>query len=162
MIVVLSSYPDHGRGPKLLRLKEAPQFSHREEPFLCFQRRAPGDVLLVSQPDQVLSEAHTQDREGSALGTKILGSAQRRFGGALLQHGSLLLERSAFAPELAGWRDLTGAVVSSGELVTGLADSVAKAFASRLIHCPLPMNLQLIVREFANSKYGAAGWTNRR
>jgi lipoate-protein ligase A len=52
------------------------------EPFLCFQRRAKGDVLLGSH--------------------KIAGSAQRRKFGALLQHGSVLFERSRFAPELFG------------------------------------------------------------
>ena len=39
---------------------------------------------------------------------KILGSAQRRSRGALLQHGSLLLETSPAAPELPGLSDLAG------------------------------------------------------
>jgi lipoate-protein ligase A len=56
--------------------------------FLCFHRRAPGDVLLG--PD------------------KIAGSAQRRRRGAILQHGSLLVRRSAAAPELPGLEDLAG------------------------------------------------------
>lgn len=50
--------------------------------FLCFQRRSDGDVV---------SGAH-----------KVLGSAQRRTRGAILQHGSLLLKASRFAPALAG------------------------------------------------------------
>ena len=36
----------------LLRLTESPSSHAREEPFLCFQRRAPGDVLLIDQPDR--------------------------------------------------------------------------------------------------------------
>jgi lipoate-protein ligase A len=56
------------------------------EPFLCFQRRSPGDVLL-----------------GRA---KICGSAQRRRKGAVLQHGSLLWRASPAAPELPGVADL--------------------------------------------------------
>ena len=48
------------------------------EPFLCFQRRSPGDVLVG--------------------GVKVAGSAQRRCRGAVLQHGSLLLARSPAAP----------------------------------------------------------------
>ena len=48
------------------------------EPFLCFQRRSPGDVLIGR--------------------TKVCGSAQRRRNGAVLQHGSLLWRTSPAAP----------------------------------------------------------------
>lgn len=54
--------------------------------FLCFERRSAGDVV-----------AHD---------TKLLGSAQRRKHHALLQHGSLLLERSTYAPSLDGTKEL--------------------------------------------------------
>ncbi len=56
------------------------------EPFLCFQRRSPGDVLIGQ--------------------TKICGSAQRRRYGAVLQHGSLIWQTSAAAPELPGVADI--------------------------------------------------------
>jgi lipoate-protein ligase A len=57
------------------------------EPFLCFQRRSPGDVLMGGSK-------------------KICGSAQRRRNGAVLQHGSLLWRTSPSAPELPGVADL--------------------------------------------------------
>lgn len=57
------------------------------EAFLCFQRRSPGDLVLK--------------------GMKIGGSAQRRKKNALLQHGSLLLQKSDKATELAGIEDLS-------------------------------------------------------
>jgi lipoate-protein ligase A len=53
----------------------------QEDRFLCFDRRATGDVV-VPGPD------------GTAAGPlepKVLGSAQRRLAGAVLQHGSLLV-----------------------------------------------------------------------
>src|SRR5208337_3410065 len=56
------------------------------EPFLCFQRRSPGDVLIGQ--------------------TKVCGSAQRRRKGAVLQHGSLLWQTSPAAPELLGVADI--------------------------------------------------------
>jgi len=56
------------------------------EPFLCFGRGDPRDIVLS--------------------GSKIVGSAQRRRKGAILQHGALLLERSAHAPEFPGLFDL--------------------------------------------------------
>lgn len=60
---------------------QAPASSKAAE-FLCFNRRSCGDVVW-------------QER-------KIMGSAQRRRPGALLQHGSLLLAPSPHAPELEG------------------------------------------------------------
>ena len=61
-------------------------------PFLCFLRRSPGDILVSST-------------DGS-IETKIVGSAQRRARGAVLQHGSILFAQSPFAPELLGLREL--------------------------------------------------------
>lgn len=58
-----------------------------EGPLLCFDRRAVGDVV-VPVPD---------GRFGSDA--KILGSAQRRLRGAVLQHGSLLLAANRLVPE---------------------------------------------------------------
>ena len=76
------------------------------EPFLCFQRRSPGDLLAA--------EEH-----------KVCGSAQRRRRGALLQHGGLIFARSESAPELAGLQDSF-----SSEL--GLTDP---EFQQRLMEC---------------------------
>jgi lipoate-protein ligase A len=162
IITVLSSLAEPGHGSTLLRLDTSPKIAERDERFLCFQRRAAGDVLLVREPEQVGPAAQFADDVRAPLGTKILGSAQRRFRGALLQHGSLLLERSPSAPELAGWRDLTGAAVSTGALGQALAAKVADIVAGRLIQCPLPMKLQSVAAELANHKYGAITWTNRR
>ncbi len=50
--------------------------------FLCFQRRSCGDIVCE--------------------GYKVVGSAQRRFGSSVLQHGSILLDTSPHAPELVG------------------------------------------------------------
>ncbi|GAB4132414.1 MAG: hypothetical protein Kow0040_13110 [Thermogutta sp.] len=61
-------------------------------PFLCFLRRSPGDILVKSAD--------------GAFETKIVGSAQRRERGAVLQHGSILFAQSPFTPELPGLREL--------------------------------------------------------
>ena len=62
------------------------------EPFLCFLRRSPVDIVVN--------------------GDKIVGSAQRRSATGLLQHGSLLLRRSQSTPELCGLLDTTSGSVS--------------------------------------------------
>ncbi len=68
----------------------------RPEPFLCFLREAAPDLVFQ--------------------GHKVLGSAQRRRRGAVLQHGSLLLRRSEFLPELPGLCDLAAGFAWSAEL----------------------------------------------
>lgn len=54
--------------------------------FLCFSRRSCGDIVCN--------------------GFKVVGSAQRRLGSSVLQHGSILYDRSEFAPELPGLAQL--------------------------------------------------------
>ncbi len=49
---------------------------------VCFLHQTPGDLLID--------------------GSKVAGSAQRKMRGALLQHGSILLRKSEFAPHLPG------------------------------------------------------------
>lgn len=56
------------------------------EPVLCFAREDENDLVLC--------------------GHKVLGSAQRRRRGAILQHGGLLLKASPITPELLGIADL--------------------------------------------------------
>jgi lipoate-protein ligase A len=67
------------------------------QPFLCFQRRSPWDVVLED--------------------AKIIGSAQRRRRRIVLQHGSLLLDRSPAAPELPGLHDFTAQPLDPRKLV---------------------------------------------
>ena len=56
-----------------------------EEGFLCFNRRSPLDLVVG--------------------GSKILGSAQRRGSGGILQHGSLLMKASDHYPAIRGIED---------------------------------------------------------
>jgi lipoate-protein ligase A len=60
--------------------------NEKKDPFLCFLRRTPVDLLVGMH--------------------KILGSAQRRSTTGLLQHGSLLIRHSLSTPRLLGLLDL--------------------------------------------------------
>jgi lipoate-protein ligase A len=131
----------------LRRLDCKPQASSKQEPFMCFARRACGDVLLL-------------DTYGNE--SKLLGSAQRRHYGSILQHGSLLMEKSPFAPELAGWLDLTGMQLAMDRLVDRLSAAIAEALALRAIPGRFPSELQSNAEEIATSKYGGPTWTKRR
>ena len=67
--------------------------SKSNEPFLCFHRRTPVDVVLGGDQGQ---------------DHKVLGSAQRRVKTGLLQHGSFLIEKSLEYRSLLGVEDLGG------------------------------------------------------
>ena len=128
------------------RLNEAALVQMEGEPFLCFQRRAVGDVLL--------------DRY------KICGSAQRRRRGAILQHGSVLLARSSAAPELLGVVDLTDSQATSQLTPMTLAEVWIHIWRSKL--SPLEPygayssdDVELADVQ-ASAKYASAAWTNRR
>src|SRR5437667_354501 len=58
-------------------------------------------------------------------GAKIVGSAQRRRKGAVLQHGSVLLRRSLFALELPGIAELAGVEIRPKELALASAELVS-------------------------------------
>ena len=62
------------------------------EPFLCFLRSDPRDLAAI---------------DGELDGyPKVVGSAQRRRRGTILQHGSILLRRSDLLPDMLGICDL--------------------------------------------------------
>jgi len=109
------------------------------EPFLCFQRRAEGDVLLGEH--------------------KVVGSAQRRRRGAVLQHGSLLLRRSEFAPELAGVADLAGCEIEADWLIDRWLEQLAESAGFRWISGG-PPNEQ--IARILQEKYLSAAWNRRR
>jgi lipoate-protein ligase A len=108
---------------------------------LCFHHFAPGDVLV-----------------GSA---KVVGSAQRRHHGALLQHGGILLGQSPYAPSLPGIRELTDRIVTPH----ALQDAVVLSFSTALqasVQVGSLNSYQHEIRQLANAKYRTPRWNCRR
>jgi lipoyl(octanoyl) transferase len=125
-----------------------------EEPFLCFQRRACGDLLLESPPAAATNSP--------PLAYKILGSAQRRHRGAILQHGSLLIARSPRAPELPGWEDLTGGILPLGELTASLVRQLSGLLPVDSRTTELSVATFKRAREIEQVRYSSRSWTARR
>lgn len=121
------------------------------EPFLCFARRTSADVVL---PTTLAAEPPV----------KIVGSAQRRRRGAVLQHGSVLLDRSPAAPELAGIEQISGVSLSPAWLTEKW--SVALAAALHLDLSPFDSQSDELVmkraEELRSDKYADSAWTRRR
>jgi lipoate-protein ligase A len=86
------------------------------EPFLCFARQDSHDVTLN--------------------GHKIIGSAQRRRRGAILQHGSLIQRASDFARHLQGLADLCPSELPV-DLSRKLSDHVAQAISESCVESSL-------------------------
>lgn len=122
---------------------------HTEEPFLCFARRTSADIVLRSDCSDSSS-------------AKIVGSAQRRRRGAVLQHGAVLLDASRFAPELAGITDLTGTPLTPETLIEPWQDALAASLKLQFIHAQSERDLHEQAQRLQREKYSSRAWTERR
>ena len=117
-------------------------------PFLCFQRRTADDLVVA--------------------GYKVVGSAQRRTAGAVLQHGSILLYASRFAPELPGIADLTGRPCRVDQLLQLLAATIPTTIHeqaeghARWSPSVLTAQEQQRAAEIAETRFADPRWTGRR
>jgi lipoyl(octanoyl) transferase len=109
-----------------------------EEPFLCFARGHSLDIVLGGQ--------------------KLAGSAQRRVAGAVLQHGSLILERSELQE--------SAAVLDRVQIdAERLGDRVAKRFADANGISLIPGEWTAFELERAKlhtTRYNSPAWIRRR
>lgn len=119
------------------------------EPFLCFVRGTPCDVVLEAK-----NTPHGP--------VKIVGSAQRRRRGAVLQHGAILLAASTSAPELAGIADLTGLALDVERLQSGLAGHILAATELTPTRSKLDSTAAETAFRVCKSRYAEGIWNRRR
>ena len=110
--------------------------------FLCFQRRTSED-LIVS-------------------GYKVLGSAQRTARHAILQHGSLLMRASRWAPQLPGVIDLSSRPISIGRLAERFADALAVALSVDWRVGEISLVERGRAAEIATERFASKRWLTRR
>ncbi len=108
-------------------------------PFLCFQRRTSGDLVVG--------------------GEKVAGSAQRRRRGAVLQHGSILLAMSRWAPELPGIRDISGVDLTAKGLARLMVSRFAQSFGLVARVDQLTSLEQADAQWFESQRYSHEHWT---
>lgn len=111
-------------------------------PLLCFRGSDPEDLVWQ--------------------GHKIVGSAQRRREGVLLQHGSILLGRSPDVPELPGLRDLSGPDGAPEAWAGALAPAIAEALGLVPESSDWPAGLRDRADELERSRYRDPAWTASR
>jgi lipoate-protein ligase A len=111
-------------------------------PFLCFADRDADDVIVD--------------------GVKIVGSAQRRRSGAVLQHGSLLLSRSRTTPELPGLADLVGSTDDGATWGATLAGLLADALDLETVRDVIRPDEAAGAAWLVQNRYADSSWTRRR
>jgi lipoyl(octanoyl) transferase len=92
--------------PTEVRAEPVP--SHADRGFLCFARATELDLV--------------------AAGRKIVGSAQRRTPGRILQHGSILLRNHPLQPGTSCVEELAGRATTPEELAASLVEAFASVF----------------------------------
>ena len=119
--------------------------AEQEEPFhgaLCFQHLTAGDLVIGRD--------------------KVVGSAQRRRQGALLQHGGILLAASPHAPVLPGIRELAGRSLTAAEVCTAFQDRLAQETGWILTPGTWTPAEQERIAELVGRKYGQSTWNGKR
>jgi lipoate-protein ligase A len=119
-----------------------PADCERSRPLLCFSDRSPEDILFQ--------------------GIKIVGSAQRRRGGAVLQHGSVLLARSCQTPELAGLCDVADLSADPREWADRLTAWIGKTVGQNWVAVRVPEEIRVRARERGVNRYSDPAWTGIR
>ena len=114
---------------------------------VCGRERKLGDALCFEH--QTAGDLVSGD-------SKVVGSAQRKLRGALLQHGGILLRRSASTPSLPGLFELTGVTIEPEDLAARLAEKFA---ATPGDWTPAEMVLRATL---AAGKYGHPAWNEKR
>jgi lipoate-protein ligase A len=114
----------------------------RHSDVLCFQQLMPDDLLCG--------------------GAKVVGSAQRKYHRALLQHGSILLARSEHTPALPGLRELTGADLTSEAVRTAVVDELTAATGWRIVLENWTEEERAAVAQLVEQQYGTATWNEKR
>jgi lipoyl(octanoyl) transferase len=114
----------------------------KKRPFLCFTDIDPEDIVTD--------------------GVKVVGSAQRRRGGAVLQHGSLMLARSYRTPELLGVCDVADESAGNHDWSDRLLARIPPALGLRRLEAQVPPEARARALELQHARYENPMWTGLR
>lgn len=134
----------YGKPPE--KVVAATTESRHTEPFLCFERRTDGDVVLC----------------GSAIRPKIAGSAQYRNKNGMLQHGSVLLACSPSTPHVPGIAECTGRLLDPAKLIAVWQDRLEKSLGFRCQPFELFPEAIPEIETIAAARYRNAEWSWKR
>lgn len=120
-----------------------PDIASKHGDVLCFQQYAVGDVLCH--------------------GKKVVGSAQRKYRQALMQHGSILLAQSEHTPALPGIRELAGITIADATLCEAVRSSLQCEMANWRMEDDVWTEQEMrLTAELAAEKYSNSAWNEKR
>jgi lipoate-protein ligase A len=111
-------------------------------PVLCFRHQTAGDLLVN--------------------GGKVAGSAQRKWKGALLQHGSILFRTSPLAPDLHGIEELAETKIDVRQFMVNFERQLCEAFDWQLKSDDWTPEELKTSRTIEVEKYGSSDWNQKR
>ena len=129
-------------GVRLAAHRDATGRLGAQNAFLCFQRRSDDDLVFG--------------------GYKVLGSAQRRTRHCVLQHGSLLLKASPWAPQIPGLVDLSNRSIGAECIARELINAMAADWGITWLPADDGMIAKRDVDEIIKERFGDPEWLHRR
>jgi lipoate-protein ligase A len=94
--------------------------------------------------------------------SKIVGSAQRKQRGALLQHGGILLSGSPYTPDLPGIRELSGHGLTVPETCASVRQAFAEETGWEIVSGGWTATERQAIAELAANKYSQEWWNRKR
>jgi lipoate-protein ligase A len=95
-------------------------------------------------------------------GRKVVGSAQRKQRGAMMQHGGVLLAQSPFTPSLPGIRELAGVEVTADALGAAILARLRDRLGWTLKPGNRTAEDERAASELARNRYADPAWNRRR
>jgi lipoate-protein ligase A len=115
---------------------------HHPSGPLCFHHFTAGDLMI-----------------GQA---KVVGSAQRKLRGALLQHGGILLAQSPYTPSLPGIREIIGRDLKVESLCAAVQRAFERDTGWTLVPQDVSADERRCVEDLVETRYDAAEWNEKR
>jgi lipoyl(octanoyl) transferase len=110
--------------------------------FLCFKQQTQGDLRCA--------------------GHKVVGSAQRKYRQALLQHGAILLASSEHAIQLPGLKELIGVELSLDQLQREILGAFQFETGWQVRQAQWSPDEENAIREKVLEQYGSSVWNEKR
>jgi lipoate-protein ligase A len=123
---------------------------------------APESVVQEAKHGEVLCFLHHTPGDLRIGPHKVVGSAQRRQRGALLQHGAVLLAASPHTPALPGVAELCGRRLSVMEVAGAVKESFVRQTGWRLQAGDWTEEERRRMDGFAAEKYSQPTWNDKR
>jgi lipoyl(octanoyl) transferase len=128
-------------------------FGVAADPVVCGREKKLGDVLCFE---------HQTAGDLLSGPTKVVGSAQRKSHGALLQHGGILLATSEHTPELPGLQERNGVMIPPRLLAENLATRLAKSENWTLTPSDWTDEEHVARARLYDEKYNHPTWNEKR